>query len=173
MVRIRSSGYGDGQRPASGDISLSDAFQIRPATTGDIDFLEACAADAYAQYFEAIGRKPAPMVFDFEAQLGEMPIEMMMNDGGSVGYLVWHLRADHLFLESIAVTSAQQGRGFAGLAMAYLEKTAIAAGRKAIELYTNEKMTANLGLYPHLGFVEIERREEEGFNRIYFRKILK
>jgi len=173
VVRFRRSGYGDKQRPASGEIRLSEAFNIRPATSEDIAFLESCAADAYAQYVEAIGRKPAPMVFDFRGRLKDTPIEIMLDDSKPVGYLVWFLRADHLFLESIAVASAQQGKGFAGMAVAYLEITAIEAGRPAIELYTNEKMTANLSLYPHLGFEEMEHRREDGFNRVYFRKKLK
>lgn len=113
------------------------------------------------------------MVFDFRSRLADMPIEIILSNGKPVGYLVWFLRSDHLFLESIAVASSQQGKGFARLAMAYLEEKAFAAGCAAIELYTNEKMTTNLALYPHLGFEEMERRSEEGFNRVYFRKVLK
>jgi len=28
----------------------------------------------------------------------------------------------------------------------------------------------NLELYPHLGFVEVDRRVDEGFDRVYFAK---
>ncbi len=159
-------------RPASGDGILSDTIDIRTAETGDLVFLEACANEAYERYVEAIGQKPAPMVFDFQAHLNEMPIEIMEHCGNAVGYLVWHLNEDHLFLVSIAIGGQHQGRGFARQAIAYLETKAVSAGRKSIVLYTNEKMTENLTLYPHLGFVEIRRRREDGFNRVYFRKSL-
>ncbi len=158
--------------PASEDGTLRDAIHIRPAHIGDIAFLEACARETYGGYVEAIGRQPAPMVFDFRSRLGEMPIEVMETDATSVGYLVWYLNEDHLFLESIAISTRYQGHGFARLAIVHLEKQAMAASRRAIELYTNEKMADNLTLYPHLGFTEIARRHEHGFKRVYFRKTL-
>ncbi len=37
---------------------------------------------------------------------------------------------------------------------------------------TNEKMSQNLSIYPHLGYVETGRRIEDGFNRVYFEKKL-
>jgi hypothetical protein len=42
----------------------------------------------------------------------------------------------------------------------------------AVHLYTNEKMTDNLSIYPKLGYVEVARRTENGFNRVYFEKSL-
>lgn len=35
-----------------------------------------------------------------------------------------------------------------------------------LHLYTNEKMTENLSIYPKLGYVEVGRRTENGFNRV-------
>ena len=31
-------------------------------------------------------------------------------------------------------------------------------------------MTENLALYPRLGYCEIDRREEAGFSRVFYRK---
>ena len=33
-------------------------------------------------------------------------------------------------------------------------------------------MTENLELYPRLGYREVDRREEDGFSRVFFRKRL-
>jgi len=33
-------------------------------------------------------------------------------------------------------------------------------------------MTENLSIYPHLGYIEVDRREEDGFSRVYFEKRL-
>ena len=38
-----------------------------------------------------------------------------------------------------------------------------------IELYTNELMVENIAWYGKLGFKEVERKHEDGFNRVYFR----
>jgi len=47
------------------------------------------------------------------------------------------------------------------------------AGYESIYLYTNEKMAENIALYAKVGYVEYERREEEGFRRVFMRKPLR
>ena len=39
-----------------------------------------------------------------------------------------------------------------------------------MDLYTNAAMRENLSLYPRLGWVETDRRTEDGFERVYFEK---
>lgn len=39
-----------------------------------------------------------------------------------------------------------------------------------LRLYTNAAMTENLTLYPHFGYTEVDRRTEDGFDRVYFVK---
>jgi len=46
------------------------------------------------------------------------------------------------------------------------------AGVDVVELYTNEIMTENIAIYTRLGYDEIERKHEDGFNRVFFRKLL-
>jgi hypothetical protein len=41
-----------------------------------------------------------------------------------------------------------------------------------VELYTNALMTENLRYYPRLGYVEYDQRRENGFDRVYFRKMV-
>ena len=45
-------------------------------------------------------------------------------------------------------------------------------GFDRIVLYTNEKMTENLSIYPRLGYAEVARRTENGFSRVSFEKRL-
>jgi hypothetical protein len=44
------------------------------------------------------------------------------------------------------------------------------AGLRELRLYTNVAMLENLTLYPHLGYTEIARRTEAGFQRVLFSK---
>jgi len=45
-------------------------------------------------------------------------------------------------------------------------------GLKRVSLYTNEHMYENLALYPRLGYVEVGRHSEHGFQRVFFVKEL-
>lgn len=131
-----------------------------------------CAVAAYSQYVDAMGMEPAPMRADFSRHLERGELFVIADDGGPVGYLVWWMASDHLFVDNIAVLPSSLGKGVARFVFDQLEKRAIAARVLAIELYTNVMMKNNLKLYPHLGFVETERRHEHGFDRVYFRKTL-
>ena len=49
------------------------------------------------------------------------------------------------------------------------------AGRRAlgrIALVTHEAMTENQAIYARLGYVEVGRRAEDGYRRIYMEKLL-
>ena len=150
----------------------SPSFSIRSAQQSDLPFVRSCAVQAYEIYIERMGKTPAPMVADFASSLAKSHLDIIMDGESPAGFAVTYPRGDHLFVENIALLTSQQGKGIARQLFQYFEKRAIQENRSGIELYTNEKMTENLSLYPHLGFREIERKTEDGFNRVYFRKDL-
>ena len=51
-------------------------------------------------------------------------------------------------------------------------KTSLILPIRRIELYTNAAMRENVDYYPHLGYEETGRHEEDGFQRVFFRKAL-
>ena len=73
-------------------------------------------------------------------------------------------------LKNIAVFAQYQGMGKGKKRIAFCENSARQSGYSAVELYTNEKMSENLDVYPHLGYREFDRRSEDGFNRVFFKK---
>lgn len=156
-------------------LGLSDfgVFMIRKATLQDVDQVRDIAVDAYQKYVDVIGRKPAPMVADFRALIGAGCVYVTdAAPDNIVGFVVFHLRADHLSIENIAVLGAAAGKGLGRALLDFAEMQARAHSLGVIRLYTNEKMTDNLSLYPYLGFTETERRCEDGFSRVYFQKTL-
>jgi len=52
------------------------------------------------------------------------------------------------------------------------EQEARVRGHASLYLYTNEKMTENIAKYSRAGYVEYERRREQGFCRVFLRKVL-
>lgn len=145
---------------------------IRPAKAGDAAAVRACARAAYAPYVPAIGREPAPMVADFEGQIRAGHVWVADLQGTLAGYIVCYPRQDSQFLENIAVHPDLSGRGIGRQMVDWCENRAVSMGLRTVTLYTNAKMTANLALYPRLGFRETARRHEDGFHRVYFAKRL-
>ena len=153
------------------------ALRIRPAETRDLAAITACAEAAYAKYVARIGRKPAPMVADFESQIaaGEVHVAVAWEGVGDeefLGYVVCYPKDGLMHLGNVAVRPEAQGRGAGRALIDFVEDKARADGLPAVDLYTNAKMTENLALYPALGFRETDRRTEDGFDRVFFIKEL-
>jgi len=151
----------------------AEVTYIRKAVADDAGAVRDCAEEAYAQYVVAIGRKPAPMVADFEAQIAAGQVYVAAGSGAAIlGFIVFFARGDHMFLENVAVSAAAAGQGTGKTLIGFCEAEAQRLGLDRVQLYTNEKMVGNLSIYPHLGYRETGRRAEDGFNRIYFEKEL-
>ena len=147
-------------------------MSIRKAFMSDIDWVKTCAHRAYEIYIDRIGRKPAPMVADFEAAIEAGHLHVLAGDDFVKGFVVFYPRGDHIHLENVAVTPEFQGKGIGKRLVAYVEHYARDTGIGAIELYTNQKMTENLTFYPSIGYEETGRGEQDGFQRVFFRKEL-
>ncbi len=146
---------------------------IRQAEASDEPEIRDCAEQAYARYVPLIGQKPAPMVADFAAQIaaGEVYVATDNRDAFQ-GFIVFHAEEEHILLENVAVLPDTAGRGIGRALIGFCENAARQRGMKAVRLYTNEKMADNLLFYPELGYAEVARRTESGFNRVYFEKSL-
>lgn len=145
---------------------------IRRAAAGDAAAAAEITSAAYRPYIERIGREPAPMGADFDALIGAGAVWVATEDGRVVGVLVLELQDTALLLESVAVDPAHQGHGIGRSLIDHAEQVARDAGLSAVDLYTNAHMTENLRLYPSLGYDLIDRRREDGFDRVFFRKSL-
>jgi hypothetical protein len=54
----------------------------------------------------------------------------------------------------------------------FVEQMARSRAVRRLRLYTNVLMTRNIALYRLLGFAEVERKTENGFERVYMEKTL-
>lgn len=147
-------------------------MDIQRATLKDLRGIQKCARAAYGIYVERMGKRPAPMVADFEQQIADGKIHVLTDGKTVAGFAVFYPREDHLHLESVAVHPEFQSLGYGLQLITYVEQWASETGAAAIELYTNVKMSENLSLYPSLGYAEKGRWSESGFDRVFFRKDL-
>lgn len=145
---------------------------IRPALETDLEDIRCCAQRAYAKYTARMDRRPAPMDAEFADQIAKGAVHVAKDESRFAGYVVFYPERDHIHLESVAVLPEYSGRGVGRLLIEHVECTAREAGYKAVELYTNGAMTENLVIYPKMGYVEVNRRFDAGFDRVFFRKQL-
>ncbi|KAF9763602.1 hypothetical protein IL306_003052 [Fusarium sp. DS 682] len=152
----------------------SPDLTITRAETSDILSIQSMVNAAYEEYIPRIGKPPAPMTADYESLLSTHDIFILRTAQATVGALVLQHKdgADAAKVDNLVVDPSAQGRGYGKVLMRYAEDFARSRGCYALELYTNVKMVENLGLYLKMGFVETGRREEDGFERVYFRKEL-
>lgn len=146
--------------------------RIRPAAAGDVPAIDRLTRDAYSRYVPVIGREPAPVLADHAALVASGEVHVAEVDGRVAGVLVTRPADGALLLESVAVAPGLQGRGIGGALIAFAEAQAVELDLRAVELYTNAAMTDNLALYPRLGYEEVGRRTEDGYDRVFFRKSL-
>lgn len=145
---------------------------IRQARPEDASAVANCAHEAYAIYLPRMDRAPAPMIADFDTLIEQGKLCVLEDATGLQGFVVSYARGDHLHIENIAVLPSAQGLGYGRALIDHAEARASAAGLARVELYTNAAMVENLGYYRALGYREVGRRAEDGFDRIFFRKDL-
>lgn len=145
---------------------------IRRAATGEAAAIAALVERAYAPWVPVIGRRPAPMDDDYGARCAAGEAWVMERDGAILGALVLEDAADHLWLDNVAVEPALKGGGLGRALMAFAEDEARRRGFAELRLLTHQRMTSNIALYTRLGYIETERRVEDGFARVFMRKRL-
>lgn len=165
---VKWGAAGGSHWPAEG-IRLG-GMEIQRARPEDAMFIRRIAEDAYRPYIRRIGRKPAPMVADFPALIVAGDVWIAAEHTEIMGYVVMRARGGSLHVENLAVAPERHGLGVGKALLAHAEDEARRAGLGRMDLYTNAKMRENLAFYPALGWVEVDRRTEDGFERVYFEK---
>jgi ribosomal protein S18 acetylase RimI-like enzyme len=142
---------------------------IRIARLDDVARIREIARAAYARYVPRIGREPAPMVADYDADARAGRIVVVDVERIVIGYLVAWPESDAYFIENIGIEPQLQGKGWGRRLMDHASTEAAHHRLPALRLYTNAAMTENISMYAHFGFVETHRVTEDGFNRVYMR----
>jgi len=150
--------------------STAAPLGLRRATVDDLPAVRAVIGAAYARYLPRMDKAPAPMSRDYRPSVEAGTTWVAGSPVTAV--LTLYPREDHLYVENIAVDPSAQGRGLGRALMEFAEQEAARRGLNRMALVTHEAMTENQAIYARLGYVEIERRTEDGYRRIYMEKPL-
>ncbi|GAB3676659.1 GNAT family N-acetyltransferase [Salinisphaera aquimarina] len=113
------------------------------------------------------------MLVDYRQAIADSDVYVAVRDAAILGMVVLSARDAGFMLNNLAVAPDWQGHGIGRALIDFAENQARVHGHDRILLYTNEKMTENLALYRRLGYIEIARRHEQGYRRIYMQKPLR
>lgn len=151
-------------------------LSIVKATPDHVPTIKEMVAAAYSKYIPRMGKKPAPMVADYYELLKTREIFVLERDEDHkmVGSIVIRSDSDTtaVNINNLVVDPETQGKGYGRLLMDFAENLAKERGCKAVKLFTHIKMYENIALYPKLGYAETDRREEDGYKRVFFEKDL-
>jgi ribosomal protein S18 acetylase RimI-like enzyme len=152
---------------------LTDFPDIDLAVAADVAAMVVCLLAAYARYPERVGRSPAAVgaiCIDWVAR--RMAYVLRGPRRGVRGVLVIRPEAGAMLIDNVAIHPHYQRRVLGRRLMTFAEDRARAAGLRELLLFTNELMTENIEYYQRLGYTEVERRTDEGFRRVFLRKVL-
>lgn len=160
--------------PRETPLACIEHHTLLRATRDDVPSIQNMVKAAYSKYIERMGKEPAPMKADYANLVETEDVFVLQSDKERklVGAIVLCAGndADSLQVNNLVVDPAAQGRGYGRVLMECAEDVARMKGRETLMLYTNIKMYENLGMYQKMGFEETERKTEDGYERVYFRK---
>lgn len=145
-------------------------MRLRLAEMSDLERVHEVVRAAFEVYLQRMDRPPAPMLADYASMI--QAGELWVTGAPVTGVVALCPQGDALSVETVAVHPSAQGQGIGGLLLRFAEAEAARRGLSRMVLYTNVVMRENLGLYLHLGYIEIGRREQDGYARVFLEKVL-
>jgi ribosomal protein S18 acetylase RimI-like enzyme len=149
-----------------------DEPHIRGATAADVPAIADIVDQAYRPYIARIGKLPGPMLDDYAARVSERAVWVLDERAVITAIIVLLPAPNYLLLDNIAVTPARQSLGLGRRLLEFAEAEALRRGYREIRLYTHQTMVENQRLYASIGYEEIGRGTQAGYDRVFMRKQL-
>ncbi|THX80672.1 acyl-CoA N-acyltransferase [Aureobasidium pullulans] len=150
---------------------------VEVAQCRDLQRINDLVYAAYHPYLTRLnGKSPAPMTANYDFLIATRKLFILRTTTSTpnsiIGCISFRLvpKTQTLEINNVAIDPSAQGQGFGKLLMKSSEDLAGDLGVKKLELYTNVKMVENIGLYGKIGYVEVGRWKEDGFERVFMRK---
>lgn len=157
-------------------MSPTNAPAIQIASPTDLAAITSLVILAYSPYLPRLsGLIPAPMTADYTSLITTSSLYTLIADDTVVGCISLSTATNHssaLEINNLAIHPLSQGKGYGKLLLAFAEDVAKKRELKRCCLYTNVKMVENVALYKKLGYEEVGRWAEDGFERVFFVKAL-
>jgi len=151
---------------------MPETHIIRTAKRSDVEHIASCVSAAYSHYLERMDKPPPPMIWDYEQVIQQRHVSVIERHNQIIGVIVLGTTDEGFLLDNVAVHPQYQGQGIGRMLLEFAEEQAREQGFKTIHLCTNVVMTENQAMYGKIGYCEYERRHDNGYSRVYMRKVL-
>lgn len=148
----------DSRRLTMGEANL----QLRRAGATDAAAIRELVNRAYEKWVPLVGRKPRPMLADYDNAVIAHHIDVIELDGHLAGLIEMMPEERDLFVVNLAVDPQFQGRGVGKALMLHADDVAREMGFSSLRLMTLSVMQSNITLYQRFGYVTFDREEVEG-----------
>ena len=145
---------------------------VRSAALEDVSGITACVCEAYVHYIERIGKRPGPMLEDFQETISTAQVHVVESHGQIIGVAVLMSTDDGFYLDNVAVRPFAKGKGVGRTLLELAEGEAKRQGYASIYLATHELMHENRAMYARIGYKEYAHRVVNGYPRVFLRKQL-
>ena len=145
--------------------------RIRLAEPADASAVATLVQRAYDHYVPRIGARPRPMDADYPALIAAGQVWVAVAPD-ILGVIVLDHQADHLQIDNVAVAPDSQGSGVGTELLDFAENRARALDVPELRLFTHALMTENQAYYARRGYVQTGRMLDDGFDRVFFTKVL-
>jgi ribosomal protein S18 acetylase RimI-like enzyme len=146
---------------------------MRRAEPSDLAAVVELTERAYAPYTAAFNGPPIPVTENYGPRIAAGEVWLLEDGGRLIGLIVLEDNDESLSIFSVAVAPERHGEGLGRRLLSFAEDQGRKRGAFALTLYTNARMTRNLGIYRRFGFVETGRRpnpQREGWTIVDMEK---
>jgi len=138
---------------------------LRRATGADVEAVTALQRAAYASNRTILGVEPLPLLADYRKIISQYEVWLAERADALEGVLILQPRIDDVLIWSLASAPGAQRRGVGRRLLRAAEARALELGRRALRLYTGEKLIGNIAWYGRHGYA-VERIEQLADRRI-------
>lgn len=148
-------------------------IHIYRAEKRDAMAIQQCCDEAFEEYRSLIGKKPAPMHYNYLEQITKYDIFVASNGTEIVGFvLIKDGKENYMWLDVLAVKPKFAGMGIGRKLISYCERYILQKGKTECRLYTNVKFKRTCNIYTKLGYEIYDTRCIDGYERYYMKKDL-
>lgn len=146
---------------------------IHKAEKGEALALQLCCDKAFEAYISLIGKKPAPMLYDYLTEITEHTVFVASNEQEIVGFvLIKDSKEDYMWLDVLAVDPDFCGKGIGRKLITQCENYILQSGKNECRLYTNVKFERTCNIYLQLGYEIYDTVCVDDYERYYMKKRL-